>query len=340
VNDSASKVLDAFCVDLEEWFHVCGVKTPYQDPSSWENAAPHVEEDADTLLQLFDVAGVKATFLTLGWLAEKYPRLIQRISSLGHEIGCHGYYHRLVFEQTPEQFRNEVSTSRKVLQDLSGQAVTCFRAPGFSITTDCYWAYPILTEEGFEIDLSIVPAARDHGGIKSFFGREPFRMETESGDLVIFPVSILRFAGADFPFSGGGYLRLFPMRLVHYGFRQNHKRRLPVMTYVHPREINPSQPRLDLPYVKRFKYYVGLARCQDRIRHLLETYRFGTVSEAIRSYGRRLPKLSLSEDRAELVCTQPLDRVRCRRCPAHPQSNGRRVLNSARWCSQSDDDGD
>ena len=312
MNDTATQILDAFCVDLEEWFHVCGVQTPYDDPRTWETAPALVEKDTEILLTLLDEAGVKGTFLTLGWLAKKYPRLIQRIASQGHEIGCHGYYHRLVFEQSPEQFRNEVSAARKILQDLSGQAVTCFRAPGFSIKRECFWAYPILAEEGIQIDVSIVPAARDHGGIKNF-RREPFRMVTESGELTVFPVSLMRLVGAHLPFSGGGYLRLFPMPIIHYGFRQNHRRGLPVMAYIHPREINPTQPRLNLPYRKRFKYYVGLKKCEEKLRRLLRAYRFGTLSDAARNYNGRLPKLHLGADTRELTPAAPLGEPHDRR---------------------------
>jgi polysaccharide deacetylase family protein (PEP-CTERM system associated) len=276
-------MLDAFCVDLEEWFHVCGVETPYQDPATWGDAPSCVERDTEVLLGLLDEVGAKGTFLAVGWLAEKHPGLIKRIGDLGHEIGCHGYYHRLVFEQTPEEFRAEISRARKLLQDVSGQDVSCFRAPGFSMTTDCFWAYPILAEEGIRVDVSIVPAARDHGGIQGF-GRSPFCLETDAGEIQVFPVSVMQLAGRTLPFSGGGYMRLFPMPLLHLGFRQNHRMGLPVMTYIHPREINPDQPRLPLPPLKRFKYYVGLRGCEGKLRTLLHRYRFGTVSDVLRSH--------------------------------------------------------
>lgn len=280
---SGNELLNAFCIDLEEWFHVCAVDTPYQDPASWDSAPSCVEADTDALLGLLGEVDVKATFLTLGWVAEKYPRLIKRISDLGHEIGCHGYYHRLVYEQRPEEFRKEIVTARKVLQDTSGQDVTSFRAPGFSMKRECFWAYPILVEEGFRVDVSVVPAARDHGGVTDF-SRKPFVLATGSGDISVFPVSVLEMLGKTIPFSGGGYLRLFPMDLIRHGFRQNHGLGLPVMLYIHPREINPAQPRLALPPLKSFKYYVGLKGCEDKLRSLLRTYRFGTVSEALRNF--------------------------------------------------------
>jgi len=288
MDEVKGETLNALCVDLEEWFHICDVDTDYRDPTTWETAPACVEKDTEVLLGLFDDAGVKGTFLTLGWLAEKYPRLIKRISDLGHEIGCHGYYHRLVYEQKPEQFREEVAATRKILQDVSGQEVSCYRAPGFSMRRDCFWAYPILVEEGIKVDLSIVPASRDHGGVKDFTPI-PFALITDAGSLTVFPVSVMQLAGMTFPFSGGGYLRLFPMPLVHFGFRQTHRRGLPVMAYIHPREINATQPRLRLPLMKRFKYYVGLKGCKGKLQQLLHTYRFGTVSAALRDYHGCVP---------------------------------------------------
>jgi len=283
MNDSPKAPLNAFCVDLEEWFHVCGVHTIYRNPSDWENAPACVEKDTEVLLELLDEADTKGTFLTLGWLAEKYPELVKRVSDLGHEIGSHGYYHRLIFEQKPEEFRQVVSRSRKILQDVSGQEVTCFRAPGFSMKRECFWSYRILVEEGFQIDVSLVPAAREHGGVEGF-SSAPFILQTDSGNLKVFPVSVMHVAGKTVPFSGGGYLRLFPISLIEYGYRQNHRQGLPVMSYIHPREINPSQPRLDLPFFKRFKYYVGLKQCENKLRHLLKIYRFATVSNVLSNY--------------------------------------------------------
>jgi len=285
VTDFSDNMLNAFCVDLEEWFHVCGVKTSYSNPASWAAAPSCVERDTEVLLRLLDEAGAKGTFLAVGWLAEKYPRLIERISRLGHEIGCHGYYHRLIYEQTPDEFRREVAASRRILQEASGQPVTCFRAPGFSMRRECFWAYPILAEQGIQIDVSIVPSPRDHGGVAGL-SPLPFTLRTGGGKLSVFPVSVMRLAGRTTPFSGGGYLRLFPVALIQRGFRQAHRQGLPVMAYIHPREINPAQPRLKLPLLKSLKYYIGLSSCERKLRRLLGMYRFGTVSEVLRRHGR------------------------------------------------------
>lgn len=278
--------LNAFCVDLEEWFHVCGADTPYLDPATWDRAPAFVERDTEVLLRLLSEAGTHGTFVVLGWIAEKYPQLIRRIASLGHEVGCHGYYHRLVFEQTPDEFRAELRRARDLIHQVSGQPVTCFRAPGFSMKKECFWALTILAEEGFTTDISIVPAARDHGGVAGF-DPDPCMLRTPGGTLLVFPVSVMRMGGRTLPFSGGGYLRLYPLPFVRWGFRQNHRAGRPVMTYIHPREIDPAQPRMALPLLKRWKYYVGLESCEAKLATLLREYRFGTVAQVLERHPPR-----------------------------------------------------
>ena len=231
-------------------------------------------------MRLLDDAGSKGTFLTVGWIAEKYPDLIRRLAAAGHEIGCHSHRHRLVYEMTPEEFDDDLRQSLEVLRDVSGQAVTAFRAPGFSMKRECFWAYPILRRHGITTDVSIVPAERGHGGVPGFV-RDPFLLQTEAGEMTLFPVSVMHIAGRTIPFSGGGYLRLFPRRLIRRGFAQNHAAGRPVMTYIHPRETNAAQPRLKLPWLRYFKYYVNLSGCEDKLRWMLENFPFGTVQDVL-----------------------------------------------------------
>lgn len=282
-NTDSTVMKNAFCVDLEEWFHICGVDTPLSDPNTWQGAPAHVVQDTEVILDLLEEVGAKGTFLTVGWIADQYPELIKKISKAGHEIGCHTYFHRLLYTLTPDEFRSDLVRCLEVLRRVSGQPVRVFRAPGFSMKKECYWAYPILRENGIEVDVSIVPARRDHGGIDGFV-RDPFNLRTEFGDIVVYPVSVLNFAQKTIPFSGGGYLRLFPLSLVRYGFRQNMRAGRPCMLYIHPREVNVNQPRLQLPKIKYFKYYVGVNSVQDKLRSLLHTYHFTTVSEVLEEY--------------------------------------------------------
>lgn len=280
MSQAPSQSSNAFCVDLEEWFHICGVQTDFTDPGTWNRAPVHVVQNTESLMRLLDETRSRGTFLTVGWVAEKYPDLIKRLADAGHEIGCHSYWHRLVYTLSPDEFDSDIARCVKILRDISGQPVNAFRAPGFSMKRECFWAYSILRKHGIEVDVSIVPARRDHGGVEGFT-RDPFVLNLPDGSIKCFPVSVMRVAGRTVPFSGGGYLRLFPMRLIKAGFRQNHVEGRPGMLYIHPREIDPTQPRLKLPVAKYFKYYVNLAATLDKLRELLHTFRFTTIAEVV-----------------------------------------------------------
>ncbi len=273
-------MLNAFCIDTEEWFHICGVDTPYTNPATWDAAASNVEKDTGVILRLLEEAKSHGTFLVVGWVAEKYPQLIKRIVDAGHEVGCHSYYHRLVYSMTPDEFEEDLKRALEVLRDISGQPVTCYRAPSFSITNECFWVYPILRKHGINIDVSMVPASRDNGGV-SGIRRDPFLLQTDNGTMTIFPVSVMKLLGKTIPFSGGGYLRMFPQAIIDAGIRQNHRDNRAVMTYIHPREVNPDQIRLKLPWLKYFKYYVNLKSTVPKLRSMLSRFEFDTVSRVI-----------------------------------------------------------
>jgi polysaccharide deacetylase family protein (PEP-CTERM system associated) len=238
-------------------------------------------------MRLLDDAGCRGTFLTVGWVAHKFPDLIRRLAREGHEVGCHSFWHRLVYKLAPEDFEADLVLALEILRDLTGQPVDTYRAPGFSVKDDTFWCYPILRKHGITTDISVVPARRDHGGVASF-PRDPFVMETSAGDIRCFPVSVMTVAGRRIPFSGGGYLRLFPLSLVKSGFRENHRQGRPGMSYIHPREINPRQPRFERPPVwrpverlKYLKYYVNLDSTQPKLTELLRTFRFTTVRDVL-----------------------------------------------------------
>ncbi|MEN8219633.1 MAG: polysaccharide deacetylase family protein [Pseudomonadota bacterium] len=293
-----TNILNAFCVDLEEWFHICGVATGFEDLSTWNQAISRVEQNTEVLMELLEQANAKGTFLTVGWIAERYPQLIKKLSDAGHEIGCHSYAHQLVYTLTPKQFEVDLECCLGILRDISGQPVNIYRAPGFSMTRNTFWAYPILAKHGVETDISLVPANRDHGGLKGFT-REPFILKTNNGNINIFPVSVMNIFGKLIPFSGGGYLRLLLLSLIYHGFSQNHKMGRPCMTYIHPREIDKGQPRLKLPLQKYFKYYFGINSTQEKLRSLLKKYKFGTISQTMEQM-EKLPIRSQKEVMAEI----------------------------------------
>lgn len=295
-----AKRKDVFCVDLEEWFHIGGLDNPYEDVSLWDSAKNLVERDTDKLLEMFAQHNVKATWLSVGWVAERYPKMMQKIAAAGHEIGCHGYHHRMIWTQTPDEFHEDISRSRKVLQDITGQSIDAYRAPCFSMKRETFWAYPILREVGFSIDVSIVPAPRDNGGVIGF-QRDPLVLEMEQGEMVVFPVSVMEIAGKSTQFSGGGHLRAFPTPLINYGFKQNHDQGRVVMAYIHPREVNPDQPRIkSIPWKKKFTAYYGLNSVCRKLHAMMDTYEFHTVSDAVKTF-QSLPHYKMVGDEIQKV---------------------------------------
>jgi len=285
---TTSGPLNAFCVDLEDWFHSFGIRSPYEDPRTWDDAPSCVVADTETLMRMLDGADVRGTFLTVGWVAERHPDLIRRLAREGHEIGCHTHFHRLVFKLTPEEFEADLARSLAVLRDVSGQPVDAFRAPGFSIRETEMWAFPILRRHGITVDLSIVPARRDHGGMTSF-SREPCIIRTTEGDIRCIPNPVMTVLGRRIPFAGGGYLRLFPSQMLAAGFLENHAANRACVTYIHPRETNVAQPRLPRPplwrtreRIKYHKYYINMSTTVAKIAFLLERFRFCPVRDLVR----------------------------------------------------------
>jgi polysaccharide deacetylase family protein (PEP-CTERM system associated) len=285
VTAGTTELLNAFCVDLEEWFHLFGSVGPYADPQRWDDAPSTVVHDTEILMRMLDDAGVRGTFLTVGWVAERHPDLIRRLAREGHEIGCHTYWHRLVYEMGPEEFEADLARSLAVLRHLSGQPVDTFRAPAFSIRGTETWAFDTLVRHGIKTDLSIVPAKGDHGGMPGV-SRDHGIVSTPAGKLRCLVNPVMDFCGTTLPFAGGGYLRLYPQCLVDYGFDQNHAAGRACITYIHPREVNPDHPRVPKPPVMRLKerlkyhkYYVNLGTTQRKLRHLLARYPFGTVAQ-------------------------------------------------------------
>jgi polysaccharide deacetylase family protein (PEP-CTERM system associated) len=204
---------------------------------------------------------------------------VRRIHAAGHEIGSHSYWHRLVYEQSPDEFRRDVQESRDVLTDILGQRITSYRAPTFSITRKSLWALEILVEEGFEIDSSIFPVQHDRYGIADA-PRGIHRRETPSGPIWEFPPAVVRAAGMNFPVGGGGYFRLYPFCLTRAGLRRVAGQ--PFMFYTHPWEIDADQPRLSVASrLSRFRHYVNLSTTMRKLERLLETFRFVAVGDIV-----------------------------------------------------------
>lgn len=291
-----SGIVNAFTVDVEDYFQVAAL-APAIERASWSQWESRVERNTGVLLDLLAERGIHGTFFVLGWIAERHPHLIKRIAAEGHEIACHGFSHRLIYEQTPAEFREETARSKDTLEQLSGAPVMGYRAASFSITRRSLWALDLLIDLGFKYDSSIFPIRHDRYGIPGADPR-PGALTAPSGrTLVEFPMSAASYLGVKIPVSGGGYFRLLPYFVTRTGLRQiNGRFGRPFAFYLHPWEIDPDQPRVRVGWLSRFRHYTNLDRCESRLRRLLHEFRFGTMREALQAVDL-LPTAAATEGR-------------------------------------------
>lgn len=262
-------------IDIEDWFHVLDHPAT-RHPAGWAGFPSRVEDNTVRILEALAARDLSATFFCLGWVGEHYPQVIRRIVAGGHEIGTHSYGHQLAYEQTHGDFRQDLARSIAVLEEVTGKAVHLYRAPGFSVTSRDPWVFDALIEQGIDIDCSVFPAAHAHGGFAGL-AATPSWISRAGGRLREMPVSIGSFLGHDLPYSGGGYFRLMPYALL----RQQLERAPYVMSYFHPRDFDPGQPRLEgLSAGRHFKTYVGLNSSWAKFQRLLDEFEFADVAHA------------------------------------------------------------
>jgi polysaccharide deacetylase family protein (PEP-CTERM system associated) len=235
-----------------------------------------VERNTDVLLELMARSGAYGTFFALGWVAERHPELIRRIVAAGHELGSHTWWHPRVGTLSRDQFRDEVRRSKAILEQISGTLVTGFRAPSFSIVPGTEWAFDVLLEEGYSYDSSLFPIRRPGYGYPSA-PVVPHRIARTAGSLLEFPLATTSFLGLRIPAAGGGYLRQLPLGLIRRAFREFQADGKPGMFYIHPWEVDPDQPRLDVGWLTRMRHYRGLDRTLPRLESLLSEFRFTSV---------------------------------------------------------------
>jgi polysaccharide deacetylase family protein (PEP-CTERM system associated) len=280
--EALEQIVNAMTIDVEDYFHV-SVFDGLLPRSQWSTLESRVSRNTDRLLAIFAEYEVSATFFVLGMVAERFPDLVRRIVAGGHEIASHGYAHRLIYDQTPAAFREDVRRAKGLLEESSGRAVSGYRAPSYSITPRSLWALDVLLEEGYRYDSSIFPIRHDRYGIP-VSRREPYPIVRRVGTLIEVPVSTARIGPVNLPISGGGYFRILPYAWTRWGIaRVNRKEQRPTVFYLHPWEIDPDQPRLDVGRLGRFRHYRHLDQTEARLRALLSDFRFGTMQTLVES---------------------------------------------------------
>ena len=270
------KIRNALTIDVEDYFQVSAF-APYIPRDHWERRDCRVERNVERILQMLDDHGTKATFFTLGWIAERHPQVVRRIVEQGHELASHGYGHERASDLTESAFFSDIDSAKKILEDLSGCSVTGYRAPSFSIGEGNLWAFDCLERAGYRYSSSIYPIRHDHYGMPD----APRFAHRVRGALVEVPVTTARLLNRNWPASGGGYFRLMPYALSSWLLRQvNQNDGQPVIFYFHPWEIDVDQPRVEGINAKtRFRHYVNLHRTEGRIRRLLRDFSWARMDE-------------------------------------------------------------
>jgi peptidoglycan-N-acetylglucosamine deacetylase len=280
-------MLNALSVDVEDWFQV-GAFEGVIARDSWETLPRRVESNTDRVLALFEEAGVKATFFTLGWVAERHPALVRRIAEAGHEVASHGWDHRRVFAMSPAEFGVDLDRAQRAIEDSSGTSVRGYRAPSFSIDSRTPWAHPLLAERGYAYSSSVAPIVHDHYGWRDSprFAWRP----VPGSELIELPVTTVDVAGRRLAAGGGGFFRILPYAFSSWAIgRVNRTDKRPAIFYLHPWEVDPGQPRVaGAPLKSRLRHYTNLSRMQPKMLRLLKDHQWGRTDEVAAAERARL----------------------------------------------------
>ena len=268
-------MIHAFTVDVEDWSH--GIPIAESVRATFP---ARLDRGLGRLLDLLEERGIRGTFFLLGPVALAQQELTRKIVAGGHEIGCHGWSHDLVYDMTPDRFRAETQRARDTIRELTGSDVRAYRAAYFSITRRSLWALDILAELGFRYDSSVFPVRNWRYGIPGFEPR-PHVVKTKSGPIYEFPISVRRIMGQVVPVSGGAYFRIYPYALTHANFRWAERHGVPAVFYLHPWELDPDHPRVAFDWRARATHYVNLRRTAPRLARLLRDFEFGPLGEVL-----------------------------------------------------------
>ena len=276
---SDSLVRHHFTVDVEEYFQVAALE-PFVPRASWEERPSRLDVGMRRVLELLAARGARGTFFVLGWIAKRHPALVRELAAAGHEVASHGWGHERVTTLTRDEFRASIRDSKRALEDLTGAPVLGYRAPSFSIVRGGEWALDILVEEGYRYDSSLFPVRRSGYGFAGG-ARDPHRIERSAGALDELPPATLDLGSAVLPAGGGAYFRLFPYEVIRAAFVRAQRRGVPATFYIHPWELDPDQPRLDVPLTTRIRHYGGLRGTVARLQRLLGEFQFQPIAETL-----------------------------------------------------------
>ena len=270
-------IVNGLSVDVEDWFQVGAFENTISR-ADWDGLELRVGNNVARILDLFDEAGVKATFFTLGWVAERNRAAMQSIVNRGHELASHGYDHTRVFNLTRNQFSADIAKARSILEDASGTAVTGYRAPSFSIDARNPWAHEVLAEHGYAYSSSVAPVVHDHYGWREAprFAFDP----VPGSDLVEIPVTTALLGKRRLAAGGGGFFRVLPYSFTRWAIRQVNSDHRPAIFYFHPWEVDPDQPRVSNASVRsRLRHYTNLSRMTGKLSDLLGDFAWGRMDE-------------------------------------------------------------
>lgn len=262
--------------DIEEWFHILDNDSTRTE-KEWSNYEYRLDKNMERIFELLDRKNQKATFFCLGWVAREFPHILKKIHALGFDIATHSDKHQLTYEQNKEEFREDLKLSINSIEDVIGEKVTTYRAPGFSIMEENKWVFEELVNQGIEIDCSIFPAKRSHGGFESYGTAKPSILELNDVKLKEFPINLFESMNRNMIFSGGGYFRLLPYPIIKYMMNKSDY----VMTYFHPRDFDSNQPIIgELSAFRKFKSYYGLSSSFSKLERLITDFDFFDVRGA------------------------------------------------------------
>lgn len=287
-----NKISNILTFDVEEWFHILDLPT-CPEKTKWIYLESRLEYGLERFLEGISGTETSCTFFILGWVAEHYPRIVKRIASSNNEIAAHGYGHELITKQSPRAFREDIRKAKTVLEDIIGKPITGYRGPGFSITKQNTWVFETILSEGFTYDATLYAGKHGHGGI-SLIPSVPFRILTPSGPLEEYPVPTITFGPINTAFSGGGYFRLFPEFIINRFIQSFNAKGKPVLSYLHPRDLDPDTPRLSMPINRKIRCYINLSQTFRKLRKIVNQHSFVSISNWRNLFGKSLPTIELS----------------------------------------------